>query len=74
MAFCPDCHHGTDYRDDFMKIRNRKTERNREIYCRRDNGESYRQIAERFDISICRVRQIIEVERAKEIKDEYRQI
>ena len=54
-----------------MKKRNEKTDRNREIFCRRENGESYRQIADRFGISIIRVRQIIEVERAKEAAGVY---
>ena len=70
MAFCPDCHHGTDHGDDFMKKRNRKTERNKEIYALRKAGIFYWQIAEKFGISICRVRQIIEVERAKEAADD----
>ena len=51
-----------------MKTRNRKTERNKEIYALRKSGVYYRQIAERFDISICRVRQIIEVDRHNETK------
>ena len=53
-----------------MKLRNRKTERNKEIYALRKAGIFYWQIAEKFGISICRVRQIIEVERAKEAADD----
>lgn len=45
--------------------RNKKTERNKEIYELRKAGAYYHQIAERFNISICRVRQIIEVEEDK---------
>lgn len=64
MAPDPSHHHGIYYGDDFMKMRNRKTMRNREIYDLRKAGVTYRQIAEKFDISICRVRQIIDAERA----------
>lgn len=44
-----------------MKKRNRKTERNMQIVAKRAAGASYRQIAEEFQISIIRVRQILEV-------------
>ena len=59
----PDCHdhYGST---EMTKQRNRKTERNKEIYELRKAGAYYHQIAERFNISICRVRQIIEVEEA----------
>lgn len=43
-----------------MKKRNRKTERNMAICSRREEGASYRQIAEEYGISIIRVRQILE--------------
>lgn len=46
-------------------LRNRKTERNKEIYALRKAGAYYRQIAEQFGISIIRVRQIIEAEERK---------
>lgn len=49
-----------------MKVRNRKTERNKEIYALRKSGVIYRKIAEQFGISIIRVRQIIEAEEAKD--------
>lgn len=48
-----------------LKKRNRKTERNKEIYALRQQGMTYRAIAERHLISIIRVRQIIEVMEAK---------
>ena len=70
MAPDPDYHHGAHCRDDFMKTRDRKTERNKEIYALRQSGVIYRQIAERFDISIIRVRQIVEAEAAKEQNNE----
>lgn len=44
-----------------LKKRNRKTERNEQIYALRRSGAYYRQIGERFGISITRVRQILEV-------------
>ena len=44
-----------------MVKRNRKTERNYEIVACRKAGDSYREIAEHFGISIIRVRQILEV-------------
>lgn len=44
-----------------LKKRNRKTERNKEIYALRQQGNTYRAIAERYQLSIIRVRQIIEV-------------
>ena len=43
-----------------MKKRKRKTERNNEVCSLRAAGFSYRAIAEKFDISICRVRQIVD--------------
>ena len=46
-------------------LRNRKTERNKEIYALRKAGAYYHQIAEQYGISIIRVRQIIEAEEAK---------
>jgi len=52
-----------------MKVRDRKTERNKEIYALRKSGVIYRQIAEQFGISIIRVRQIIEAEEAKKGDD-----
>lgn len=51
-----------------MKVRNRKTERNKEIYALRKAGVYYRKIAEQYGISIIRVRQIIEAEEAKMIE------
>ena len=45
----------------YLKKRQRKTERNKEIVAYRKAGITYRQIARHFGISICRVRQIIEV-------------
>lgn len=45
--------------------RNEKTKRNRHIYKCRANGVSYRKIAEVHGISICRVRQIVDVEERK---------
>ena len=44
-----------------LKKRQRKTERNKEIVAYRKAGITYGQIARHFGISICRVRQIIEV-------------
>ena len=41
--------------------RKRKTKRNKEILALRRSGAYYRQIGERFGISITRVRQILEV-------------
>ena len=49
-----------------MVKRNRKAYRNASIYHMRQDGATYKEIAERFEISICRVRQIIEVETARE--------
>lgn len=49
-----------------MVKRNRKTQRNINIYHMRQSGATYRHIAEVFELSICRVRQIIEVETARE--------
>lgn len=47
-----------------VKKRNRKTDRNKEIYALRQAGAYYRQIAEKYGISIIRVRQIIEAQEA----------
>lgn len=44
-----------------MKKRKRKTERNMEICRLRQQGMTYKAIAEKYGISICRVRQILEV-------------
>lgn len=44
-----------------LKKRNRKTERNKEIYALRQQGTTYRAIAERYQLSIIRVRQILEI-------------
>ncbi|MBP3816898.1 MAG: helix-turn-helix domain-containing protein [Butyrivibrio sp.] len=47
-----------------MELKNRpkrQIERNKEIVAYRKVGITYRQIARHFGISICRVRQIIEV-------------
>lgn len=44
-----------------MKKRKRKLERNLEICSRRRSGATYKQLAEEFNISIIRVRQILEV-------------
>ena len=44
-----------------LKKRNRKLERNLEICRERRAGESYKAIAIKHDISIIRVRQIIDV-------------
>lgn len=43
------------------KKRNRKTERNLQICLLRQQGQSYKAIAERYQISVARVRQILEV-------------
>lgn len=48
------------------KKRNRKTDRNLEIYALRKAGAYYRQIAEKYGISQTRVVQIIQAEEAKE--------
>ena len=53
-----------------LRQRNRKTERNKEIYELRKAGTYYHTIAEQFGISVIRVRQIIEAERAKEAADD----
>lgn len=45
-----------------MKKRNRKTERNKEICLLRQQGATYKAVAEKYGISICRVRQILERE------------
>lgn len=45
-----------------MKKRNRKTERNKEICLLRQQGLYLKQIADRYGISITRVRQILERE------------
>lgn len=60
-----------------LKKRNRKTKRNQEIYALRKEGAHYRQIAERYGISITRVRQIIEAQEAADdfiCKDNSRQV
>lgn len=49
-----------------MPKRNRKTMRNKNICSLRRLGISYRNIAWRYDLSIIRVRQIIEADRSKE--------
>ena len=43
------------------KKRNRKTQRNQLICQMRQQGMSYRQLSQEFNISIIRVRQILEV-------------
>ena len=48
-----------------MTKRNRKTVRNKNICALRRLGISYRNIAWRYDLSIIRVRQIIEAEESK---------
>lgn len=48
-----------------MPKRNRKTVRNKNICALRRLGISYRNIAWRYDLSIIRVRQIIEAEESK---------
>lgn len=51
-----------------MKLRKtRKLDRNLEIVSLRKSGISYREIAEKFGISIWRVRQILEVWEDREI-------
>lgn len=50
--------------------RQEKTERNHEILILRRSGAHYREIAEKFDISIIRVRQILEAQEAKEAQSE----
>lgn len=51
-----------------MKLRKaRKLDRNLEIVSLRKSGTSYREIAEKFGISIRRVRQILEVWEDREI-------
>ena len=52
---------GTSKMRKTTKKRNRKTERNHLICLLRQQGATYKAIAERFGISICRVRQILEV-------------
>lgn len=49
-----------------MVKRKRKAYRNASIYHMRQDGATYRQIADFFELSICRVRQIIETESARE--------
>lgn len=44
-----------------MVKRDRKTERNMAIVAKRADGATYKQLAEEFDISIIRVRQILDV-------------
>ncbi len=43
------------------KKRNRKTDRNQQICLLRQQGLSYKALAERYQISVIRVRQILEV-------------
>lgn len=50
------------------KKRNRKTERNLQICLLRQQGQSYKAIAERYQISVARVRQILEVWNGSEIE------
>ena len=45
-----------------MKKRNRKTERNEMIWHLRQQGMTYKELAQAFDISITRVVQILEVQ------------
>lgn len=53
-----------------MSRRDERTERNAAIYEHRQQGESYRAIAERFGLSIIRIRQIIDAEdRKKGVQD-----
>lgn len=52
-----------------MKKRNRKTERNKEICLLRQQGATYKAIAEKYGISICRVRQILEGNNEKDKGD-----
>lgn len=52
-----------------MKKRNRKTERNKEICLLRQQGATYKAIAEKYGISICRVRQILEGDNEKDKGD-----
>lgn len=47
-----------------LKKRNRKTERNKEIYALRQQGATYKAIAEKYQICVTRVTQIIEAEEA----------
>lgn len=54
-----------------MVKRNRKTQRNLDIFYMRQDGATYKQIAEAFDISIIRVRQIIDAKTAREAAGEY---
>ena len=53
-----------------MVKRKRKAYRNASIYHMRQDGATYRQIADFFELSICRVRQIIETESAREAAGE----
>ena len=46
--------------------RNEKNERNRCIFLQRNEGATYKQIAESNGISIIRVRQILEVQERKQ--------
>ena len=57
-----DCPIGRDERRGQKQKRNRKTVRNKNICALRRLGISYRNIAWRYDLSIIRVRQIIEAE------------
>lgn len=49
--------------------RNRKSERNKEICELRKAGKSYKSIADKFGISITRVKQILDVEAIHETDD-----
>ena len=44
-----------------LKNRKRKTDRNKEIVELKKAGVSWREIAQKYDLSICRVRQIYDV-------------
>lgn len=60
---------GTSRMRKTTKKRNRKTERNHLICQMRQQGATYKAIAERFGISICRVRQILEGNNEKDKGD-----
>ena len=44
-----------------LRNRKRKTDRNKEIVALKKAGVSWREIAQKYDLSICRVRQIYDV-------------
>lgn len=50
-----------------LKKRNRKTERNKEIYALRQQGATYKAIAEKYQICVTRVTQIIEAQEAADV-------